>query len=295
MLLDKIISMSLPEPNISVSDNTAILYFPSSSATSNFLRQCTHDPRDPLYLRFSPPIDRDLPVQPLIPSVETVYPLPFETNGPSWVLSQEGVFWEEESGWYFYPKRGVYWGGGKWWVWERVLVPPFREVEGEEFKEVEKPSQPPLKKPKISISMKGIKKTRKKDANHNLIPQVISKNLETWSQRTKELTETKPKTVDITSEKIVCLLCRRKFKSVETLKKHEKESEMHLSNLRRKGKKGIYIDEKVEKVEKVNEKEKVEVKKEDLGMKMLKKMGWKDGEKESEMVGRIREEWDKNI
>ena len=63
-----------------------------------------------------------------------VYPLPFETNGSSWVMSQEGVFWEEESGWYFYPKRGVYWGGGKGWVWERVLVPPFREVEGEEFK-----------------------------------------------------------------------------------------------------------------------------------------------------------------
>ncbi|GMH79346.1 hypothetical protein TrST_g7861 [Triparma strigata] len=143
--------------------------------------------------------------------------------------------------------------------------------------------------------MKGIKKSRKKDSNHNLIPQVISKNLETWSQRTKELTETAPKTADITSSKIVCLLCRRKFKSKETLKKHEKESEMHLSNLRRKGKKGIYVDEKVEKVEKVNEKEKVEVEKEDLGMKMLKKMGWKDGEKESEMVGRIREEWDKNV
>lgn len=116
------------------------------------------------------------------------------------------------------------------------------------------------------------------------------------------------------SDKIVCLVCRRKFKDVETLKKHEEKSELHKTNLanlkkeeyrdrngerkeifygkgKEKGKKAEKVEEKVEEKEK--EKEMVEV--ENVGKKMLMKMGWRDGEKESDMIGRIRQEWDKNV
>lgn len=101
------------------------------------MQHCTHDPRDPPYLRLvNDEVDRDLKVTHLIPrNKTTLWPPEFSANGGAYVfVPGSGLFYENESCFYYDPKTTYYYGCGekKYYVYKSVLDPPFLEIDVKE-------------------------------------------------------------------------------------------------------------------------------------------------------------------
>ena len=98
------------------------------------------------------------------------------------------------------------------------------------------PGESTSKKPNAKIH-KALKKPKAPPAQPKKKDAV---NLEVWAERGKEIREETGKvhsTKNVpmtTTNKPVCLLCRRKFASIEKLKKHEELSALHKENLEKK-------------------------------------------------------------
>jgi len=180
------------------------------------------------------------------------WPTPFDEGGMTYRVDPEsGLYFEEKSGYYFDYSNKTYYSTvkKKHYKYENKSFveceAPSTKVEGsskpkkskekkgllsfsidgsirkkieEQAKEAEQESSS-QKKAEVKGSATKLSKVTSKKAKE------ISKNIEQWNINQKKLGKL---------DKPVCLLCRRKFKSVEKLKRHELKSEMHKENLRKK-------------------------------------------------------------
>jgi hypothetical protein len=86
-----------------------------------------------------------------------------------------------------------------------------------------------IKREKVEIEMKRWEKEQRKIEKINKQLSSINKNLNIDNLKKKE----EPNIKITQMVKIyICIVCRRKFKSMETLEKHQKLSELHQNNLR---------------------------------------------------------------
>jgi RNA-binding protein 5/10 len=191
------------------------------------------------------------------------WPPPFDTDGAAYVFDAvSGMFYEAMADFFYDPKTKLYYGNKQkvYYTFQPGEDPPFSALapsEGIEVTALSESNGPkPEAKKKIAISLKTTvlpgesdSTTREltknpKDAKKaksapptNRPPKQHAVNMEKWSERGKEIREgsdapTKdPPTT--TKGQPICLLCRRKFASVEKLKQHEELSALHKENLQK--------------------------------------------------------------
>jgi RNA-binding protein 5/10 len=172
------------------------------------------------------------------------------------------MFYEAMADFFYDPKTKLYYGNKQkvYYTFQPGEDPPFSALPLSQGTEVAAPSEATGPKPeenkKIAINLKttvlpGESDSAKKEHTKN--PKATKKakaaqpnrpqkqhtvNIEKWSERGKEIREgneapTKnPPTT--TKGQPVCLLCRRKFASVEKLKQHEELSALHKEKLEKK-------------------------------------------------------------
>jgi RNA-binding protein 5/10 len=192
------------------------------------------------------------------------WPPPFDTDGAAYVFDAvSGMFYEAMADFFYDPKTKLYYGNKQkvYYTFQPREDPPFSALAPSEGTEVAAPSESkgpkPEAKKKIAISLKTTVLQRESDSakkEHIKIPKGTKKakvapptnqlpkqhtvNLEKWSERGKESREgneapsMNPPTTTLGQP--VCLLCRRKFASVEKLKQHEELSALHKENLQKK-------------------------------------------------------------
>ena len=188
------------------------------------------------------------------------WPPPFESDGAAYVFDAiSGMFYEAIADFFYDPKTKLYYGNKEkvYYTFQPGEDPPFSALptsEGtEEAASSESTGPKHEEKKKIAISLKTMVLPGEGDSakkEHTNIPKATKKakaaqpnrpqkqhtvNMEKWSERGKEIREgnqapTKnPPTT--TKGQPVCLLCRRKFASVEKLKQHEELSALHKEKL----------------------------------------------------------------
>jgi RNA-binding protein 5/10 len=192
---------------------------------------------------------------------KTFWPPPFEDSGSAFVLdNRSGMFYEAESDFFFDPKSKMYFGNK-----QRAYYT--YDAELKRFQKVENINEAPVPSSEatttdlvpimdgsafkgadsqraISIKLKTKRlpsKTTKISGNsleHENVATKHAVDIEKWSIRQSER-RVETGVVYHRTEKIiktvhgnpVCLLCRRKFATVEKLRRHESESELHQRNL----------------------------------------------------------------
>ena len=186
------------------------------------------------------------------------WPPPFESGGAAYDFhAASGMFYESIADFFYDPKTKLYYGN-KQKVYYTHLPdqdPPFCALDApppteETVNTVQSGAPKADDKKKIAISLKtktlpGEGETKKKAKAHKASKKVKvappepkkqeKAKLELWAERGKEIREEAGKSLPMTtSNKPVCLLCRRKFASIEKLKKHEELSALHKENLEKK-------------------------------------------------------------
>jgi len=182
------------------------------------------------------------------------WPTPFDEGGMSYRMDpKSGLYFEDKSGYYFDYAKKLYYSTvkEKYYKYENKT---FVDCEAPVTQTKEKPKSDPkkdkAKKGLLSFSISGsltsqlsgdkmeipaansnhenfskpvtAAKSAKALAASSRKSKEITKNIQQWNSNQKKL-----------SDKPICLLCRRKFPSLEKLKKHEQKSEMHKENLRK--------------------------------------------------------------
>lgn len=190
---------------------------------------------------------------------EPKWPPPFESGGAAYDFHPgSGMFFEARANFFYDPKTKLYYGNRQklYYTYSPEQDPPFcalgtQPTSGEAASVDTAAGPKPEEKKKIAISLKtttlpGEKATKKPKAHKapkkvKAAPPEPKKqdaaNIEVWAERGKEIRDETAKNVTMTTtNKPVCLLCRRKFASVEKLKKHEEVSALHKENLEKKRK-----------------------------------------------------------
>lgn len=224
-----------------------------------------------------------------------VWPLHFETNGSAYTLdAKSGRFHDEESDFYYDPKLKLYFGKSAYYRYNADLKPPFEQVDHTD--DVQPQVIQPEKKQAPIINIKLKTKSLKRKEPPSKQQKEHAADMEKWSGRQEEM------------RKAICWLCRRKFKSEEKLRYHEKESQMHRDNL---AKKGNYKDRAEERkamhgpeetvaavapvVAPMVEPAKPEAEslgESNVGRQMLEKLGWK-GEPENGQQKQLKKDWER--
>eukprot|EP00934_Nitzschia_sp_Nitz4_P007548 Nitzschia sp. Nitz4//scaffold203_size38902//27012//28606//NITZ4_007664-RA/size38902-augustus-gene-0.49-mRNA-1//-1//CDS//3329541436//7538//frame0 len=275
--------------------------------------------------------------EPRLPRKKVIeWPPCFEKDGSAFVFHPaSGTFYEEQSDFYYDPKTKLYYGVQKqaYYRYEEndKGEPPFVETQKAQASEgtpalpvelaVTQPSgisgtSMDTQKPMIAINLKTkkMKKPKHTSGTPSATPPPPTKaqkeqaaNIDKWNEKQAEL---KNDSIDATAPSVVrrtvkgdpvCLVCRRKFASVEKLRLHEEKSELHRSNLAKQqqetnDKKRAEPPEYHDRAEKrrqlhapstirvPTEEEPVSVEPErealdesHIGNRMLQKMGWKQG------------------
>jgi len=187
------------------------------------------------------------------------FPPPFESDSGSYDFDPvSGFFYEPMSQFYYDAKTKLYYANSKYFTFDPMAEPQFREVVSELPKVVAETTTNGggggggEKKRKIKISLGGggqnpkkkkkASKEKEKEKEKTLTPAATTTAIEKWTVKQQELTEDepqKPKQKQNENEKdctsFICYLCKRKFVSGEKLLKHEKKSKMHADNLLQTG------------------------------------------------------------
>mmetsp|Transcript_2514 Transcript_2514/g.5992 ORF Transcript_2514/g.5992 Transcript_2514/m.5992 type:complete len:278 (-) Transcript_2514:852-1685(-) len=269
------------------------------------------------------------------------------------------MFYEALSDFFYDPKSKLYYSNkkGSYFRYEEKEDPPFVKVEksgGGPLEASEVTVEPIVStiakpKPMIAINLKTIKKSkRSKSSNAQPKPQapLVSKeqqqriaNIEKWNEKQAEMkAETHLEGGGESRQKIqwtkkgqpICMLCKRKFQSVEKLRLHERESELHKQNLvklekarqeslkRKESPAGTYtdraqrrrdlhgieaalnapnnrLDEPIEPVESSATVPNDTLGSDNIGNQLLRKMGWKEGDKseKADPQDNLRKDWDR--
>ncbi len=300
-------------------EETARITFDNHPSASGAMAEFIRHPEDPPFIRIRDEgIDRDLPIE--IDTVQATkaigtreWPPTFELGGAEYVLdSRSGQFYHSRTGFFYDPGSKLYFDtqSGKYHKFEDGVGGGYVEVGasagGEETKKKD------VERKGISMTIKKVKNKPKRKAaevdmqmtqpikpqpdvpdnneppkrtDDTLTSAPLSQRISHWTKKTTELNS--PDAPPNHTIRFVCYVCRRKFRSDEMLKRHESESELHRSNLA----KGTYRDRAAELKQQSSVKPKAK-EEEGLGMKMLKKMGWKPGE-DGEAIQGLRKEWDR--
>lgn len=220
--------------------------------------RCGSRPRDTSRFRSTSAADDSSqePPQPEGPK----WPPPFESGGAAYDFHPvSGMFYESIADFFYDPKTKLYYGNKQkvYYTYRPGEDPPFCAIDapptsGEVASASETAGMKPENKKKIAISLKttvlpGEGKARKKSKAHKVPKKVKvpppepkkkdATNIEVWAERGKEIREeaaSAERPPMTTTNKPVCLLCRRKFATVEKLKKHEELSSLHKENLEKK-------------------------------------------------------------
>lgn len=177
--------------------------------------------------------------------------------------ARSGMFYENMSDFYFDPKSKFYYGNKQkaYYTYRGGEDPPFvpfssgqEEATGAGAEDAAAPPAARTKeeKPRIAITLKTTSLPGEKDAAKevknskktkaaaappvNRSEKQHSANMDKWSERVREIrgndgTKTAPTT---SKGQPVCLLCRRKFATIEKLKQHEELSKLHKENMAKK-------------------------------------------------------------
>jgi len=289
---------------------------------------------------------------------ERKWPPSFDKDGSAFVFdNRSAMFYEAKSDFFYDPKSKLYYSNKKesYFRYDEKEDPPFVMVEKEgnplEASEVTAEliastiSKP---KPMIAIKLKSVKKSKgSKSANSQAKQQssAVSKetkqriaNMEKWIKKQAEMkAESCPERGDESRLKIrwtkkgqpICIICKRKFQSVEKLRLHERESELHKQNLanlenaressfkRKESPAGTYTDRAQKRRDlhgieeaaalgtsaRINEPdEPIEsaaapndtLGSDNIGNQLLRKMGWKESEKSAaDPQDNLRKDWDR--
>eukprot|EP00644_Phytophthora_capsici_P016114 jgi/Phyca11/568292/estExt2_Genewise1.C_PHYCAscaffold_280248 len=244
-----------------------------------------------------------------------MWPLPFETAGGSYVyVSEYGLYWEPESLFYYDAHTKVYYNSFSGAYYRcvnprssgaaafQVFAAPV-PVDDELYNEATAVKTPPSSKQALSLSLK---KDKKKGAGISFaiktsaigMKRKSADDIAKWSQ----LSSVIDALTNVPQEVPICLLCRRKFGSLEMLHKHEKLSKLHLTNLAKAKENKQHVAAQYREHEKEMERNAKKQQKEDaqstvaatsaskmnseppasslesgIGGKLLKMMGWKSG------------------
>ncbi|KAL3932418.1 MAG: hypothetical protein SGBAC_010856 [Bacillariaceae sp.] len=295
--------------------------------------------------------DRRLPS----PEEDPEWPPCFAKDGSSFVFdNRSGMFYEGLSDFFYDPKNKLYYSNtkGSYFRYDEKEDPPFVKVEkegGGPLEASEVTVEPIVStvakaKPMIAINLKTIKKIKGNKSSSGQLKQqtpLVSKeqklriaNIEKWSEKQAEL-KAETRLGDESTQKIqwtkkgkpICQLCQRKFQSVEKLRLHERESEMHMQNLvklekarqanlkRKESPAGTYtdraqrrrdlhdieaplnapnrMDEPTEPMESAAGPNDT-LGSDNIGNQLLRKMGWKEGDKsEADPQDGLRKDWDR--
>jgi RNA-binding protein 5/10 len=283
---------------------------------------------------------------------KTIWPPPFEHSGSAFVLdNRSGMFYEAASDFFFDPKSKMYFGNTQraYYTYnaetkrfqkaDKTIVAPDPSSEAtttnlipimdsSAFKSGE-----PLKSISIKLKTKRLPtKTSKISSSSQEKEKVASKHaldIEKWSVRQSER-RVETEVLHHGTEKIiktihgnpVCLLCRRKFASVEKLRRHEAESELHQKNLlsskkmvtANDGSPFAYVDRAQQRrelhddvdtmiaappinsriaaqnpMDVGNAPDEKPTQSPNIGESMLKKLGWKPGDNQGD--SKLRQDW----
>lgn len=190
-----------------------------------------------------------------VPKQKAQWPVDFEAYGAAYVFQpKSGVFYDPNTLFYYCPKSKLYYDEVKGTYFQHTpsTDPPFTPFHPPPptdaplaLEETPVEDVPKVHKP---VVMSLGSKHKKKEAAL-LAPAVIitpakkaNEDINKWSERQQEVaslhkSETRlPPTSaetkkEVSSDKPVCLLCRRQFASLEMLQRHEQESKLHAENL----------------------------------------------------------------
>jgi len=246
------------------------------------------------------------------------------------------MFYHASTQFFYDPKTKLYYGNQQKLYYRHCpgQNPPFQEYEGQTGNE-HAPKLIESKKPAISIKLKTkvLARSHKEGVKSAVLSSPVPKsnkttddNLNRWTERNREK-RGELEAIITKAGQPVCLLCKRKFKDINHLYRHEQTSDMHKSNLNRhlERKKHLtpesqfYRDRALErrilhgpeshKIANNNSeieepKHTLEIKPEDqigdnnIGNKMLERLGWKSGEGlgrhgASEQSLSIKKDWER--
>ncbi|OQR94918.1 condensin-2 complex subunit D3 [Thraustotheca clavata] len=244
------------------------------------------------------------------------WPPLFEEAGGSFVFTSEnGLYYDAESMFYYDPSSKTYYNSytGVYYLYNGKsfdeFVPPPPVDDATVAKQEAAPKKKSSKARNINISF-GIKASASKSLNAVAPPQMQVASMPTtvkkkhadeiakWSHAQKidpssvpndnKPTETQAKEAD-PQQPAICLLCRRKFASAAQLRKHEQLSDLHKKNVLKAKQAAVPIREIIpERGEPIVTSQVVPTDiasvdkplddSSNIGGKMLKMMGWKNGE-----------------
>lgn len=269
-----------------------------------------------------------------------VWPTPFaEASGSAFVLdNRSGMFYEAKSDFYYDPKTRLYFNNNNRTYYTY-------NVETKRFQRTEKSGDAPgptdttdlvpiMDTTHVSKTMESVKtisiklttKTSRKQvqklstesSDAMKVARKHAVDMEKWSVRQSEKTKqstNQEKVIRTVKGNPVCLVCRRKFKSLEVLRRHEASSKLHQTNLdKARSVKGLgkYADRAQQRRAQHDDFESViseqttthaegsipvtrKVDQQEgsakIGETMLKKMGWKPTEKDDPSDSRLKREW----
>lgn len=189
------------------------------------------------------------------------WPLNFDTDGAAFVLDvRSGMFYDAESDFFYDPKSCLYYGKGAYYKYNANLKPPFEVMPG--ATNVTTDLEPVLGRPNsndsnkkaitIKLRTKSLKKAKPPTSSSSsgsakatasvvdsqqsdVTNKQHAADIQKWSERQKEISSNNdeaPKEVARTAKgEPICVLCQRKFPTLEKLRYHEQVSELHKENL----------------------------------------------------------------
>ncbi|EEY58213.1 uncharacterized protein PITG_00851 [Phytophthora infestans T30-4] len=241
-------------------------------------------------------------VVPRFEEPKKLWPPPFETAGGSYVyVSEYGLYWDPDSLFYYDAHTLVYHNSFTGLYYRcvdpqssgasafQVIEPPL-PVDDEAYSDATTAKTPAASKAALSLSLK---KDKKKAPGISFaikttaigMKRKSADDIAKWSQRQHSVIDA---LTSVPQQLPICLLCRRKFGSLEMLRKHEKLSKLHLANLANANKNKQHLAAQYREHEKEMERDAKKQRQEEkpsaislesgIGGKMLKMMGWKSGE-----------------
>lgn len=225
------------------------------------------------------------------------------------------MFYEPLSDFFYDPKSKLYYGNKTqaYYSYDPTQKSPFVKVSDVPVTTASTDSTVVAQdnKPKIAIHIKS------KSFKKNKLPPVPSKeqqkyqaDMSKWENRQQEIKE--PDVATTSKGEPVCTLCRRKFKSMEQLRYHERASQLHKDNLA-KEEASSYVDRAAQRrtlhgddvaalpsatLDKPAALPTEAVKPQDtlnesnIGHKMLQKLGWKKEDRDTRHSTLVKD-WEK--
>lgn len=189
------------------------------------------------------------------------FPPPFESGGAAYDFhAASGMFYESIADFFYDPKTKLYYSNKEkiYYTYRPGEDPPFCALAAAPTSDqasaitAETLGPKPEEKKKIAISLKttvlrgestakpkAVKTLKKAKAAPTQPKRKDAANMEAWTELGKEIRDDSTSTQNVPmtiTNKPVCLLCKRKFPSIEKLKKHEELSVLHKENVQKKKK-----------------------------------------------------------